>query len=364
MRRLFPAGVFAAAGVGLLAAADHFPAFAEWYRAHIYRALSAAFSLVSGIFPFSLSEIGLCLLAAAAAADLVCCLVRGGDGKCRIRRLSRLGIRLATAASVLFFLYAVNCGVNYRSRTFSELAGFRREEASAEELYSLCDDLAEEIRKTDDELGTSAGADGQTAETPAPDFAYFRRTGKLCRSAMQNLGETWPELRFHYPMPKPILCSRFFSERQVTGIYSPFTVEANVNREIPYYNIPFTMCHELSHLCGFMREDEANFIAFLALAGAEDAEIRRSGLLCGFVYAGNALAAADPERYALCYGKLTDQDRQDLAWNNAFWDQFQGKAAETHEKVNDAYLRANGQAEGTASYGRMVDLMLAWHRKL
>jgi hypothetical protein len=364
MRRLVPAGILAAAGAGLLAAADRFPAFAEWYRENVYRWISAVFSGVSGIFPFSLSEIGIYLLLAVTAADLVRCLALAGSGESRIRKLSRLGIRLLTAAAVLWFLYAANCGVNYRSRAFSELAGLEPAEGSVEELDALCGYLTEEIRKADAELGIGESGVGQTADTPAPDSAYFRRTGNLCRMAMESLGETWPELRRRYPMPKPILGSRFFSSRQITGIYSPFTVEANVNREIPYYNIPFTMCHELSHLCGFMREDEANFIAFLALAGAEDEEIRRSGLLCGFVYAGNALAAADPERYSLRYGELADADRQDLAWNNEFWDQFQGKAAETHEKVNDAYLRANGQAEGTASYGRMVDLMLAWYEKL
>ena len=54
--------------------------------------------------------------------------------------------------------------------------------------------------------------------------------------------------------------------------------------------------------------------------------------------------------------------RKDLAENNRFWEQFEGAAAETHEKINDAYLRANGQQEGVKSYGRMVDLMLAWAR--
>ena len=40
--------------------------------------------------------------------------------------------------------------------------------------------------------------------------------------------------------------------------------------------------------------------------------------------------------------------------------------AEVQEKVNDAYLKANGQVHGVQSYGRVVDLMLidfACHRK-
>ena len=32
-------------------------------------------------------------------------------------------------------------------------------------------------------------------------------------------------------------------------------------------------------------------------------------------------------------------------------------------RVNDAYLRAQGQADGVQSYGRMVDLILALRRQ-
>jgi len=37
--------------------------------------------------------------------------------------------------------------------------------------------------------------------------------------------------------------------------------------------------------------------------------------------------------------------------------------AETAEKVNDTYLKANNQTDGTQSYGRVVDLLLAEYRQ-
>ncbi|MCI8454298.1 MAG: DUF3810 domain-containing protein, partial [Lachnospiraceae bacterium] len=36
----------------------------------------------------------------------------------------------------------------------------------------------------------------------------------------------------------------------------------------------------------------------------------------------------------------------------------EGKTAEVANQVNDVYLKANGQAEGIKTYGRVVDLML------
>ena len=95
--------------------------------------------------------------------------------------------------------------------------------------------------------------------------------------------------------------------QQLCGVYSPFTVEANYNGDMPDYNVPHTLCHELSHLKGFMREDEANFIGYLACISSENEAFRYSGYLTGWVYAGNALARVDRKRYI----ELTDQSARE-----------------------------------------------------
>ena len=129
------------------------------------------------------------------------------------------------------------------------------------------------------------------------------------------------------------------------------------------YNIPHTICHELSHLRGFMREDEANFIGYLACIGSEKEVFRYSGYLTGWVYAGNALAGQDIDSYRELYGKLLPQAAKDLRDNWEFWNRYEGKVAEVSNQVNDTYLKMNDQKEGVKTYGRMVDLMLAYHRK-
>ena len=84
---------------------------------------------------------------------------------------------------------------------------------------------------------------------------------------MMALGEEYAGLSGYYPKAKPVTISWILSVQQLSGIYSPFTVEGNYNRAMTAYNIPHTICHELSHLRGFMQEEEVNFIAFLACIG-------------------------------------------------------------------------------------------------
>ena len=154
--------------------------------------------------------------------------------------------------------------------------------------------------------------------------------------------------------------SQILSYQQLTGVYSPFTVEANYNRHMISYNKPFTMCHELSHLRGFMREDEANFIAYIACMASDDIDFNYSGALTGWVYATNALYKVDEVSYHMLYERLLPEVKAELAANSAFWDSYDGKIAEAADKVNDTYLKANNQTDGVQSYSRMVDLMLAY----
>ena len=66
---------------------------------------------------------------------------------------------------------------------------------------------------------------------------------------------------------------------------------------MPIVEIPFTMLHELSHTVGFMREDEANFIAWLAGRESDSPIIRYSTFVCALNHCMNALYSADENKY-------------------------------------------------------------------
>ncbi|MEG1429649.1 MAG: DUF3810 domain-containing protein, partial [Hydrogenoanaerobacterium sp.] len=167
----------------------------------------------------------------------------------------------------------------------------------------------------------------------------------------------------YYPPVKPVFFSGFMSRTQLTGIYSPFTMEANVNTACTEYTIPATMCHELSHLRGFMREDEANFIAYLACEQSQDIRFRYSGTMLALVYAGNRLYEASPKLYEALQASYSRGVATDMTADYYYWKQFDDTViSNTSDAVNDAYLKANNQQDGTESYGRIVDLLLAKRR--
>lgn len=318
-------------------AARKIDGFGEWYAMTVYPVLRRAVGGFLGLFPFSCVEILLYLLLAGSAAY----------GIRHVEEWKKLLSRTGLLLSILFFLYTVNCGVNYYRNPFSQFLGYGVEKRAARDLEALLEHLTRQVNRTNG---------GRLPEKLS--------TGEMAVEgvkSMEKLGSEYPVLDGFYPRPKKLCFSRILSVQQLSGIYSPFTIEANYNGEMPTYNVPHTICHELSHLQGFMREDEANFIGFLACIGSEHTEFQYSGYLMAWIYTGNALAEEDPERYYEYWDKLNETTKEELRENSIFWERFDTKVAAAAETINDTYLRANSQTEGVKSYGRVVDLLLAWY---
>lgn len=353
-----------AAGVMLLLASRHIEGFAPWYTDRVYPLWLNTTGRIFSLFPFSAIEVLILgvtgyALFRLAGQPLLAAIRRGGRGRGRWtepggkkrRGIFKAGLNLLRAAAVLFLLFILNCGINYNRNTLSEETGIAAAAYTAEELELLCRELAEDVnhwsgKVARDSLGVcEVTCDIETAAV----------------EAMHTAGEKYAALAGYCPRPKGLLLSEVLSYQQVSGIFSPFTIEANYNADMVPYNIPFTICHELSHAKGFMREDEANFIAYLACTSADHPEFQYSGALLAWIYSSNQLQKADPAAYDEVYGLLEEGAIADLEANSLFWNRYEGTVAEVSEKMNDGYLKANSQADGIASYDRMVELLVSYY---
>lgn len=334
--------------------ARNIPGFGEWYAVTVYPLFLTTVSRLFSILPFSVAEFllygmligGLVLF----VRGLICCVKK----KITVITFLRSGCTLTVFLIIfLLFGFTITCGINYHRTPFSEREGWETKPVALSELEALCRYLGEEVTKESSLV--QRGTNGVMVTDGLP----LRKESVNC---MQALGKEYDSLSGYYSMPKPVTFSSLLSYQETQGIYTPFTIEANYNRDIPDYNLPHTICHELSHLKGFMREDEANFIAFLACRESEYPEFRYSGAMTAFVYSTNALYKnGGKEAYREIVAGLPENVRKDFANNSAFWKQYKGPVAKVANKVNDTYLKMNAQEDGVKSYGRMVDLLLSWH---
>ena len=331
----------------------------EVFAKVIFHVYSQLYSSVTGLLPFSLAEMGILLGLVAIPVLIIWRIVVYIKGKGRRLYLIAADlISLLCIASVVYFMLVLGCSVNYYRRPVAEYLGMTVRESSTEELYALHTELTERtnaVRKqlvTEDDTGVYALSVSE------------RELAKLCDEAYEAVSKVHSIFHGVYPKPKRVLFSSVMSKMELAGVYVPFTMEANVNVDIPDYSIASAMCHELAHLRGFIREDEANYISYLACMSSDSLEVQYSGLMEALILSGNALYSKNPDLYYEVRAGYDDAVNRDLAANSAYWAQFHDtKISNTTEKLNDSYLKANNQSDGVQSYGRMVDLLLAEYRK-
>lgn len=349
------------AGFLLLAAAKFIPGFADFYYKTAYRYLGGIFGSITGSLPFSLMEAGICVLVGLLLYWIINLVLKGKKGK-NIVLGYFFGVlkSVISVVCVVFFLFSVFSGTNYYRESFAEKTGLEVKNSSVEELYDLCSFLLEEAA----EAGAQLEHD-ENGVTVFPDSNY--KMAKLAKAEFEKFASQYGfmDIGFgKFGTPKPIIFSEVMAYLQISGVYSPYTFEANINTAGPDFLCGSTMMHEQSHLRGFMIEAEANFIAYLACAESSDPYLKYSGTCHALLYSMNALYSADYERWYELRVQYPLYIHADMQAQNAYIAAHDTKVAEVSDAVNDTYLKLNSQQDGVRSYGKMVDLLLAYRRSL
>lgn len=339
-------------------AGSHSSLTERFYSSGLYPLLAGLFGRLTSLVPFSLAQWLIFLAPLLLLSYITYCILCSVRDRTSLRdHLSRMTGTLLCALGCGYFLFVFLCGFNYHRESFAAYSGLHVRPSSAQELAALCEELLEKANRlrevvSEDEFGVMTLSS-----------EHYHDTAALAQEFYLPISEDYPALGGHTVLPKPVAFSRVMSYLDITGIYVAFTFEANVNVNIPDYWIPSTMMHELAHSKGFMREDEANFISYLACSASGNPEFEYSGTVLALVHSTNALYATDKELYWQIRERYCEGLNRDMEANYLYWKQFEGPVAQVSTTVNDVYLKSNRQEQGVKSYGRMVDLLLADYRQ-
>jgi hypothetical protein len=302
-------------------------------------------------FPFSIAEIlyfSLIIVLLIFIVVLCVKIKRGG--------VLKQFINILTYLSTLYVLFMFLWGFNYNRLSFDRIAGLKIERSTEDQLKGLCQQLIDKANNIRTKVSISPK--GIMVEKLGYKDVFNRATKGYEKAVL-----SFPELGGNYSKPKPILLSEPMSYTGITGMYMPFTGEANVNINIEDFMIPCTAAHEMAHQRGFAREDEANYISYITCSLNPDADFQYSGVMLALINSMNALANTDIEAYSVLHQQYSEGVKKDLEAEDNFWKKYSGKIEKISSKVNNSYLKSNGQSDGTESYGRMIDLLLAQYKK-
>ena len=264
---------------------------------------------------------------------------------------SYLTLAAAIPLSVLA-LMTLLWNVNYHADSFTQKSGILVRDSGVDELYEVTALFAS--RLVEDSGVIARDENGYFAED-------FEAMFDLSKTVFRGIEAEFPFLRGRELRSKKVFFSKALSEIRTTGVAFPFTGEANINIHQPLAWVPATIAHEIAHQRKVASEQEANFVAILACELSGSAAYRYSGNLLAYNYLASALAAEDYARFLEIAKTLPSGVNADLRLHYEYWKQFEGRVSEVSDSLYDGYLKNQGQALGTKSYGAVVDLLIAYY---
>ena len=342
--------------LGFILLSRLFPSTLEWiYSTTTNKCFISILSHLTGWFPFSLFEYLIIVSIISFIVYFIYTLYQLiYTPTKRSSTLLTFILNFLAICSSTYFIFILFWGLNYYRLPIEDSFQLSIYPRSVEELEALYEELILSTNEARDHVLETSNGIFSISESPTQ---MFNRAplGYLATSI------DYPILAGDYGLPKAINLSNMMNYTQITGIYSPFTAEANVNIAIPESTLLFTTMHEMAHQRGFASENEANFIAFLTCIYHPDADFQYSGYLSALNYTSNALAKINRERVIELNQSLSDGVKRDLIYQREFWSKYEGKVEQTFTNMNQTYLKLNGVSDGVQSYGRVVDLLLAYY---
>ncbi len=326
-------------------------AFLDVWVFRVLSPLEQTLGRIWSVFPFSGMELmigGFLLFQVFWLVRALVLAVRGHTWRGLVRRL------LVLAACWLWLWAGVDWLWNaaYGASGFSRRSGLEARPSRVEDLAAVTRFYGENAAR----LSTRVARDeeGHFAEDVRDCF----RRGAHIYGALE---EEFPCLKGPHLPCKGLLCSPLQSRLGFTGMYFPFTGEANVNTDAPACLLPATIGHEMAHQRMVASELECNFIGVAACVTCDDPVFQYSGYLMGLIHLCNALWEVDPDAWreisAQCFTPELAADWND---NNAYWAAMESPVEEAAGGLYDSYLKGNDQPMGMRSYGACVDLLVTW----
>lgn len=93
---------------------------------------------------------------------------------------------------------------------------------------------------------------------------------------VQSVGDRWTPA---VGAPKPTLADPFMDATGTSGYINPLALDVHLASDLFWFERPFDISHEWSHVAGFAREDEANFLAIVNCTRSNVPVVEYSGWL-------------------------------------------------------------------------------------
>lgn len=334
----FAFSLFPAIGIALGVLTLLLPANAAWvedvFANGVYPQWQHATFPLTNSAPWSLGDVAV-VLGIALLVWRAPIWFRRRSNLARWRRIALTLVEILGVLGLYYFWFEASWGWNYNRAPIETRV--RYDAAAATPL--AVDALRARAMRQMNRLAPLAHA---RANAPFPEAQLY----EAWLPVVQAGGDRWTPQTGD---AKPTLFDPFMNATGTSGFINPLTLNVQLASDLLWFERPFSLAHEWSHVAAYAREDEANYLAIVACTRSQDPVLAYSGWLELFLYLP-PLQKYDKKMFVPQVWTDFDQLRK----RNA--QRINARLAQMSWHTYNTYLKSNHIASGVANYNEVTRL--------
>ena len=264
------------------------------------------------------------------------------------KKLIKITLNFFSILSILFFLFHFIWGINYYRIPLHKKLNLKTD-YNTDQLSKTLKTLVKKSNELHSKLSNH--------DTIPLYVPYDLKTVKKIIERDYSFYDYSKKIK---PRIKNSLISEIISYMGFSGYINPFTLEAQINKNIPKLNYITTASHEMAHQLGITNESEANFVAFISTINNNDPFIQYAGYIFALKYCHNDLYIKNKDLATEIFSKLNIGIIKNFKENNSFWRKYKNPIEPYLKKIYGLFLKSKGQTKGIKTYNQLVKYVVSY----
>ncbi len=324
----------------------------RFYATGIYRSFSKILRTLFGWIPFSVGDIlyflAGCWIAWKIISNIVLLVKRQISGKTALRKF----LKLLLVFAFMYIIFYLFWGINYDRKGIAYQLQLSPQPYSLPDLLDIQQILLQKVN--------------DSKAVVIKNHEKYPSTEELVKRAKKSYDEAakkYPFLKYKQVSVKSSMYGKAGDYLGFTGYYNPFTGEAQINTTVPRMLQPYIATHEIGHQLGYAKENEANFVGYLAAVNSTDTLFHYSTYLDLFLYTNREVYYLDSVASRNALNGLTLPVKRDLQELKQFDLDHQSVIEPMINWMYGNFLKLNNQPKGLHSYNAVVGMLIAYYKK-
>ena len=194
----------------------------------------------------------------------------------------------------------------------------------------------------------------------------LNKNSELFKETIQTYSETsnqYPYLKYRHTSLKPSLFTYIGQYVGFTGYYNPFSGEAQIKTTEPVFMKPFIITHEIGHQLGYAKENEANFVGYLACKTSTNIDFNYSAYFEMTLYALSDLRRRDSSTVNELKDQWESRVKNDYVELIQYLKKNENPVEPFIMKFYNQFLKLNNQPHGNRTYNEVIAWLIAYMKK-